>query len=129
MASPCTFPHCRCSSSRLHLPGPSPGSEGYWALADESATGQVHGSGFPCIGGQSPGHVKSRIQTDERSFAANCGLPAEFAGVTFMPQRATSSENETRSRSPNGVAVQHLNRTSENDRFLDLDMVGIELLE
>ena len=29
----------------------------------------------------------------------------------------------------NGVAVQHLNRASENDRFLDLDMVGIELLE
>src|ERR1017187_4901303 len=62
MASPRTLTHCRCSSSRLHLPGPGRSGEGYWALADESATRRLYGSGFSCKRGRSPRHVKSRIQ-------------------------------------------------------------------
>src|SRR5208337_1114700 len=70
MAPPSTLPRCRFSSSRLHLPGPGRGGEGYWALADESATRRIYGPGFPCKGGQSPRHVKS--QTNEKWTAGDC---------------------------------------------------------
>src|ERR1700676_4933736 len=100
MASPYPLPHCRCSSSHLHLPGPGRGGEGCWALADESATGHVHGSGFPCEGGQSPRHVKSGSKRTKGLLQQTAGLPPELVGVIFMPQRATSVGNKTRSRSP-----------------------------
>ena len=39
------------------------------------------------------------------------------------------SKPKFRSDRCDGVTVQYLSRPGENDRFLNLDMVGIELLE
>jgi hypothetical protein len=126
MASSCTLTHCRCSSSSLSLPVPGRRSEGYWALADESATGHVHGPRFPCARGQSPWHVKSPTKS---GLQEDAGVVAEQPASHLCSRELLPSETKFRSDRRDGVAVQHLNRPSENDRFLDLDMVGVELLE
>ena len=83
--------------------------------------------GLRCERGQSPRHLKG--QTNEKWTAGTAGEFAEPVGMPSTPQRAISVGNKLGTDRRDGVAVQHLDRPCENNRFLDLDMVGIELLE
>lgn len=129
MAQSYALTHCGCSSSRLHLPRPGRNREGNWPLADESATRRISESGSSRKRGGSPRHIRSEMDRiwDDRKLPSGARSPTSAShpySRELLPPETKLGPDRCDS-----VAVQHLACASENNRFLDSDMVGIELLE
>ena len=61
--------------------------------------------------------------------SSSCGGVYRTRRHDICRRELIPSETELGPDRRDGLAVQHLDRPSENTRFLDLDMVGIKLLE
>ena len=123
-----TRPDDHSRDSCLHLLRLNCGCEGYGPLANRLASQDLHGSRVSCKRCGTPWSMR-RVEIRNLQTAQMCKLIGRNAFSSQDFSELFPPKLKFRPDRQDIPFVQYLNGPSENDRLLDLDVVGIELLE